>query len=87
MLGRGERDVCREGPRLTVSNSNAMSVKIYCPCGQKLAVNSDLLGKHIRCPKCQRVLAAPQPLLNHTEINEPDTEDTETKKIPPAAAP
>jgi len=63
-----------------------MSVKIYCPCGQKLAVNPELLGKHIRCPKCQRVLAAPQPLLNHTEINEPD-DDTETKKIPPAKAP
>ena len=58
-----------------------MPLKIYCPCGQKLGVNDDLLGKHVRCPKCQRVLAAPQPLLNHTEINEPNTEETETKKI------
>lgn len=72
---------------LRPSYSEDQPVKIYCPCGQKLAVNDDLLGKHIRCPKCQRILAAPQPLLNHTEINEPDTEDTETKKIPPATAP
>jgi len=72
---------------LGVSNQKDMPVKIYCPCGQKLAVNEDLLGKHVRCPKCQRVLAAPQPLLNHTEINEPEGDDAETKKIPPAEAP
>ena len=64
-----------------------MSLKIYCPCGQKLAVNEDLLGKHVRCPRCRRVLAAPQPLLNHTEINEPDDDNNETKKVPPAQAP
>jgi hypothetical protein len=29
------------------------------------------------------VLAAPQPLLNHTEINEPDEDEAETKKVPP----
>ena len=69
-----------------VQKPEAMSLKIYCPCGQKLAVNEDLLGKHVRCPRCQRVLAAPQPLLNHTEINEPD-DNNETKKIPPAKAP
>ena len=69
-----------------VSNQKDMPVKIYCPCVQKLAVNEDLLGKHVRCPKCQRILAAPQPLLNHTEINEPD-DNNETKKIPPAKAP
>jgi hypothetical protein len=63
-----------------------MPQKIYCPCGQKLSVNEDLLGKHIRCPRCQRVLAAPIPLLNHTEINEPDDEG-DTKKVPPAKAP
>jgi hypothetical protein len=59
-----------------------MSVKIYCPCGQKLNINDDLLGRHVRCPKCARVLTAPQPLLNHTEINEPEDE-AETKKVPP----
>lgn len=60
--------------------------KFYCPCGQKLSVGDDLLGKHVRCPKCMRVLTPPQPLLNHTEINEPpdDGDNSETKKVPPA---
>ncbi len=62
-----------------------MSLKIYCPCGQKLAVTDGLLGRHVRCPKCLRVLAAPQPLLNHTEINEndPPADEADTKKVPP----
>ena len=71
---------------MSVYNSKAMPHKIYCPCGQKLSVNEELLGKHIRCPRCQRVLSAPQPLLNHTEINEPD-DNSETKKVPPSKAP
>jgi hypothetical protein len=61
-------------------------VKFYCPCGQKLSVGEDLLGKHVRCPRCQRVLTPPQPLLNHTEIHEPD-DNSETKKVPPAGQP
>ena len=61
-----------------------MSLKFYCPCGQKLSVGDDLLGKHVRCPKCQRVLTPPQPLLNHTEIHEPDEDNSETKKVPPS---
>ncbi|MFN3485578.1 MAG: hypothetical protein ACK44W_08860 [Planctomycetota bacterium] len=61
-----------------------MPAKIYCPCGQKLSVSDELLGKHVRCPKCRRVLVAPQPLLSHTEINEPPEDEAETKKIPPA---
>ena len=43
-----------------------------------------MLGKHVRCPKCQRVLTPPQPLLNHTEINDPPEDNSETKKVPPA---
>jgi hypothetical protein len=63
-----------------------MTMKFYCPCGQKLSVGDELLGKHVRCPKCQRVLTPPQPLLNHTEINEPPEDDnSETKKVPPAS--
>jgi hypothetical protein len=58
-----------------------MSLKFYCPCGQKLSVDESLLGKRVRCPKCARVLTPPQPLLNHTEINEPD-DNAETKKFP-----
>ncbi len=58
-----------------------MTVKFYCPCGQKLSVGDDMVGKHVRCPKCRKVLAPPQPLLNHTEINEPD-DNSETKKVP-----
>jgi hypothetical protein len=61
-----------------------MTIKFYCPCGQKLSVGDDLVGKHVRCPKCQRVLTPPQPLLNHTEINEPPEDNSETKKVPPA---
>jgi hypothetical protein len=60
-----------------------MSHKFYCPCGQKLAVGDDLVGKHVRCPKCQRVLLPPQPLLSHTEISDGDDDTTETKKVPP----
>lgn len=60
-----------------------MSLKFYCPCGQKLSVDESLLGKRVRCPKCARVLTPPQPLLNHTEINEPD-DNAETKKFPTA---
>jgi hypothetical protein len=41
-----------------------------------------MVGKHVRCPKCRRVLTPPQPLLSHTEINEPD-DNAETKKVPP----
>jgi hypothetical protein len=40
-----------------------------------------MVGKHVRCPKCRKVLAPPQPLLNHTEIHEPD-DNSETKKVP-----
>jgi hypothetical protein len=58
-----------------------MTVKFYCPCGQKLSLNDEVISKHVRCPKCRRVLNPPQPLLNHTEINEPD-ENAETKKVP-----
>jgi len=60
-----------------------MSLKFYCPCGQKLSVDESLLGKRVRCPKCARTLTPPQPLLNHTEINEPD-DNAETKKFPSA---
>ena len=59
-----------------------MATKFTCPCGQKLTVNDDMVGKHVRCPKCRRVLTPPQPLLSHTEINEPD-DNAETKKVPP----
>ncbi len=61
-----------------------MTIKFYFPCGQKLSVNDELVGKHVRCPKCQRVLNPPQPLLNHTEINEPPEDNSETKMVPPA---
>lgn len=60
-----------------------MPLKFYCPCGQKLEVGDDLLGKRVRCPRCKRILTPPQPLLSHTEINEPD-DSAETKKLPPA---
>jgi DNA-directed RNA polymerase subunit RPC12/RpoP len=63
-----------------------MSHRFYCPCGQKLSVEEDQLGKRVRCPKCSRVLTPPQPLLNHTEINEPD-DDAETKKFPSVEGP
>jgi DNA-directed RNA polymerase subunit RPC12/RpoP len=59
-----------------------MPTKFTCPCGQKLTVSDDMVGKHVRCPKCRRVLTPPQPLLSHTEINEPD-DNAETKKVPP----
>ena len=60
-----------------------MPLKFYCPCGQKLSVEDEHIGKHVRCPKCRRVLTPPQPLLNHTEINETQSETGETKIIAP----
>lgn len=63
-----------------------MTIKFYCPCGQKLSVGDELVGKHVRCPRCNRVLNPPQPLLNHTEINEPPEDNSETKKVPPAVS-
>jgi serine/threonine protein kinase len=41
------------------SKSMVSRRKVVCPCGQKLAVRSDLAGKKIRCPKCQRLLSIP----------------------------
>ena len=59
-----------------------MSISFYCPCGQKLPAGEEQAGKRVRCPSCKRILAAPIPLLNHTELNEPPEDEAETRKIP-----
>lgn len=36
-----------------------MAIVFQCECGKPLSVSEDLLGKRVRCPACQSVLAVP----------------------------
>ena len=62
-------------------------MRFYCPCGQKLSTEDNQLGKKVRCPRCKKTLTVPQPLLNHTEINEPPEDEAETRDMPSVEPP
>jgi hypothetical protein len=38
-----------------------MPVSFSCPCGKKLRVGDELVGRRVKCPGCARVLSVPAP--------------------------
>lgn len=54
-----------------------MAIYFGCPCGTKLQVSDDLLGKRVRCPKCllvRDVISSAQPtasLVHHSGVTGP----------------
>ena len=61
-----------------------MTIKFYCPCGQKLSAEDNQVGKKVRCPKCHRLLVTPNTLMSHTEMKDTpeDEADTRTMQTP-----
>src|SRR4051794_23945698 len=60
-----------------------MPVESNCPgCGAKVRVPESLLGKSVKCPKCQSVFTAERPDAGFEEV--PDDEPRPARRRPPA---
>ncbi len=87
-------------PRPVISQEKAMSmsdsgrISVYCPCGAKLKIAEEHLGRKAKCPKCAEVFtleAPPQSDSGTFELSPPDTESdflsemaAAAEKAPPA---
>ena len=62
---------------------------ITCPCGQKLPLNESMLGKKVRCGKCQKILQIPAEVPGLKESSGPfDESGVEGElQVPPMEEP
>lgn len=59
------------GQNSRMLRDETMAIDIGCPCGQRLRVRENLLGKRVQCPACGRILRAPDEEDVPTECEEP----------------